>query len=231
MNKESNMVDGFRIPDGIDPVHVKGIADKLTDVAELARRADKVIQGKRQTVADQMLSIARECADVKEFNAAIYLATAKYQARHGKKGPMPKVYTQTASDIRRMYAEGVDLSTRDPGTKEFLTYSALKKAVNKSRAAQQAKLREAIEATTPEYIKELRRLFSNLESLAKTKDSDTYKTSVPIIEEIVAIGSDLYAKHLSEHPEDVAKPDMAEEEEELSIPDRRQSEQREQATG
>ena len=196
----SNEIDGFKIPEGLDAGHLRTVTDRLTEVVELARKADKTINAKRQTVADQLLSIARDCSNVKEFNAAVDLATIRFKAKHGK-APMPKVFTQTASDIRRMYAQDVDLSSRDPGTKEFLTYSKLKQAANKARAAAVAKTKELIEKTTPDYIKELRRIFSNLEALAKDRKSDTYLDHVDVIDEVVSFANDAYKAYMAEHPE------------------------------
>lgn len=177
----TKQVDGINIPEAMDETRIRTLADRFTSVAEEARTAQKAIDKRRGSVADSLLSIARECQGREEFNVAYGICVARYKVKHNTKA-MPKVYSQTVSDIRRMYDQSVNLGAKDE-LGNLLSYSKLKSAAAKQQRSNAEKARKAAEAAKPEYLKTFEGLVALLQSFAVDKRTETYVPSCAPIEE------------------------------------------------
>ena len=192
-------IDGVVIADGLSKERIIALADRLAELAEVSRKAEKIIGEKRSTVADAMLSIARDCEGIKEFDTSYSLATIRYKAKHRSKA-VPKVMTQTASDIRRMYSQGVDLKGIDAETGEVLTYSKLKGKASKQQREAVNKAREAIESTKPDYLKRFEGLVSLFLTFAVNRQTEQYFVDCKVFEEINELLSNTAKEWTKEHP-------------------------------
>ena len=165
-------IDGYTVPDDMNLELVRTVSDKLTDIAELARKADKVISDRKSTVAESMLGIARECGTLDVFNCSYHIVVARYKARHKAK-KVPTVMTQTASDIRRIYSLRIDLSATN-AKGEILTYSQLKSAAGKLNRDQAEKARKAEEDNLPDYLKVFNSLVEQSRDFAINRQTERY---------------------------------------------------------
>lgn len=216
---------GVRIKDqNLDLQHVLTIANGIYGVAENAHKAQALFERRKTSFAEELLGIARQCVSLVEFNEAISVAGVRYKAKHGDKA-LPRVFVQTASDIRAMYNEGVDLNTRDPATKELLSYSRLRAASSKSKRVATANLKAATiraeESSKPEYLKQFETLAELMKSLSRQKEG-TYLPACAPIEQATAIMRDLFENWTKEHPT-VAQEFMSDEEDSEEQPERRQA--------
>lgn len=215
----SREVDGIKIPEGIDVELVRSLASDLEKIAEEGRRADKVIIGRKQTVADLMLAVARKAGSREVFNIAYSVEVARYKARHGK-GAMPKVYTQTASDIRRMFDQRVDMGAKgDDGLP--LSYNSLRAKAAKAIRSQQYKIKEAQEKAKPDYLKTFEGLVHTIRGFADTRGPDAgehpYLAECPPIAEVNEVMAQAIEGWLKDHPEYRSKEEREELEEETRL--------------
>lgn len=213
-----NEIDGFKLPEGITKDRVLPLLDLLSAISEEGRKAQTTIDKKRASIADEMLTVARQCANESEWTTAYFLSTIRYKAKHGTRA-MPKVYTQTASDIKRMYAQRVNLNTKDEHG-NLLSYSKLKTSASKAQRVMQAKVREANEKSKPEYLKTFEGMVSLVRSFAVNRQTETYFTECKIFDEINEILRAKAEEWVAEHPAPIFKDD----EEPEHAPDEQQPE-------
>jgi len=187
------------VPDNVTAEKLQPLATELFQIAEEGRRADRVIQKRKGTVADAMLSVARRCSSLAEFNAAVNWTTIKYKAVHSGVTRMPTVYTQTASDIRRMFNESVDLHAKDDNG-ELLSYSKLKSMAAKAKRAATARHKELLEKSKPEYLKEFDRMVKTLSGFAVDPTTETYRENCPPIETVLEAMKAAIADWQKQHP-------------------------------
>lgn len=190
-------VYGIRIDEGLDPERIKGLTDSLVSLAEKARRFQKAIDGKRNTVADEMLGIARSCQGRDEWNQAYDILKARYSNAHGPKAKLPAVMVQYASDIRKFFDAKIDLNAKSAAGEPY-TYSAIKKAANEIRLGNAKKAKAADLAAMPEWLKEYRLRMTMLDGVMKDPRSDKYPERNAVIEDVNRAIADILAEHREE---------------------------------
>lgn len=150
----------------VNQQHVEALAGKMESIISVARKVDASSNKGRSSVAASALEIAREAADLSEFNAAVMRANAHYKARFSKgkaKASLPKSWTQAVSDIRRMFNEHLDLQAKDADG-NLASYAQLKKLATILRQKEVKEAQKAVDAATPEAIRNMRVLFKEIDS-------------------------------------------------------------------
>lgn len=168
--------------------------DKLLPILHEAFKAQRIIGKQREGVSNSLIAIAAECGDRDIFTEATDRAEAMYKAQHKAKGikKMPKVWTQAKSDVKAMFDRKVSLTeVNDAGETVPLSYSKAAKALNDARKKAQKSAEKAVEAETPEHLKQFRAV---CELVLNTADA-------AYIREITVLIAEAQSEYRETHPE------------------------------
>jgi hypothetical protein len=176
----------------MDAGRIQATVDSLMTIAERARKYQGYIDAKRQSVADEMLSVARTCKDRTEWNSAYNILKSRYKSQHAKAN-LPKVMSQVASDIKAMYDEGVDLNKQADG--KPLTFSQLRKEKASLAKVRNAQVSEANERAKPQIYKDFETTLALVQATYIDKERQTYRENNPLVAECLEAIKEIMRKH------------------------------------
>ncbi len=169
--------------------HVNALAKALSPIIEMARMFDKSVVKVKAQLTESMLAIARSASNIIEFNAAVLRVNLAYKDKHRTK-QVPRPWTQAASDIRRMFAEGLDVNAKDKAG-NLPSYNQLRKMASTRHKKELDAEKDRIQKEKPECVQNFEGLHS---AILNTKDGE-------FISECNTVLGTMLTTWLEQHPQ------------------------------
>lgn len=169
--------------------------EKLLPLILDAAKADRTHAKQRDGISNKLLVIAYECGNREVFTLAMDKAEARYKASVKARGinRLPKIWTQSKSDIKGMFDRGISFTEVNPetGIEGVMSFAKAKKALDKARKDAAKTAEKAALAEIPEDVQNLRAV---VESIIGTGN-------MGLVHDVAVTVAEMLQEYRKEHPE------------------------------